>query len=177
MQPKSCVDSGYRLLQRCIHHATDSRFPRIDKENKTLINHKGELGIHLRACVPASMKNCSYQSEIVITPTKVLCCKCTCQCGSQNKERTLCIHNLPLLYSLTLLLFRDLADLIIREFAACMRCKLWEIKMWSAADVMVIKQNLATLSEAAGEEVNQHNILTVSIDELLDNFLVGTEKR
>ncbi len=41
------VDSGYRLLQLFIRHATDSRFPRIDKENAKLINHKGELGIHL----------------------------------------------------------------------------------------------------------------------------------
>ena len=28
----SRVDSGYRLLRRCIRHATDSRFPKIDKE-------------------------------------------------------------------------------------------------------------------------------------------------
>ncbi len=100
-----CIDSGYRLLQHCIHHATDSRFPRNDKEIATLINHNGELGIYLCACVPALMKNCSYLSEIVLTPTKILCCKCTCQCGSQNNERMLCVHNLPLLYSMTILLF------------------------------------------------------------------------
>jgi hypothetical protein len=171
------VDSGYRLLQRCIRHATDSRFPMIDKEIAMLINHNGELRIQLSAVVPASMKNCSYMSEIVLTPTKNLCCKCTCPCGSQNKERTLCVHNLPLLYYLTLLLFRELAGHIIREFAACMRSGLWQDSVWSAEDMMVMKRNIILLSEAAGKHVNKHNVRTVSIDELLDIFLVGTEKR
>ena len=171
------VDSGYRVLKRCIRHATDSRFPSIDKDIAKLINHHGELGIHLSATVPASMKNCSYKSEIVLTPTKILCCKCTCPCGSQDTERTLCVHNLPLVYSLTLLLFRDLADHILRELSACMHCNIWNNVEWSADDQSVLKRNIILLTEAAGEPVDKHNVLTVSIDELLDDFLVGTEKR
>ena len=171
------VDSGYRVIQRCIRHATDSRFPSIDKEIAKLINYHGELGIHLSATVPASMKNCLYKSEIVLTPTKILCCKCTCPCGSQNKERTLCVHNLPLVYSLTLLMFRELADHIIREFAACMRCNIWNNVDWSAEDKMVVKRSIILLTEAAGETIDKHDILTVSIDILLDDFLVGTKKR
>ena len=173
----SRVDSGYRVMQRCIRHATDSKFPSIDTQMATLINHNGELGIHLSALVPASMKNCSYKSEIVLTPTKILCCKCTCPCGSQNNERTLCVHNLPLVYSLTLLLFRDLADHIVRELAACMRCNIWNDAVWSAEDQVVMKQNLILLTEAAGDPVDKYNVLTVSIDDLLEDFLVGTEKR
>ena len=123
------------------------------------------------------MKNCSYASEIVITPSQIICCKCTCQCGSQNSERTVCVHNLPLVYSLTLLLFRDLADHMIREVAACMRCELWKHQEWSADDNLVIKQNIILLSEAAGEQVDKHDLLTVSIADLLEDFLVGTEKR
>ena len=172
------VDSGYCLMQRCIRHATDSKFPSIDTQIAKLINHNGELGIHLLALVPALMKNCcSYKSEIVLTPTKILCSKCTCPCGSQNNERTLCVHNLPLVYSLTLLLFRDLADHIIRELAACMRCNIWNDAVWSAADQVVMKQNLILLTEAAGDPVDKYNVLTVSIDDLLEDFLVGTEKR
>ena len=171
------VDSGYRVLQRCIRHATDSRFPSIDKQIAKLINHNGELGIHLSALVPASMKNCSYKSEIVLTPTKILCCKCSCPCGSQNKERTLCVHNLPLVYSLTLHLFRNLADHIIREVAACIRCNIWNNVVWSAEDQIVMKQSIILLTEAAGDPVDKHNIRTVSIEDLIDDFLVGTEKR
>lgn len=133
------VDSGYCLLQRCIRHATDSRFPSIDKEIAKLINCNGELGFHLSALVPASMKNCSYKSEIVFTPTKILCCKCTCPCGSQNQERTLCVHNLPLVYSLTLLMFRDLADHILREFAACMHSNIWNNGVWTTEDQLLVK--------------------------------------
>ena len=46
-----------------------------------------------------------------------------------------------------------LADHIVRKFAASMQCKLWDTSVWSAEDMMVIKQNLMILSKAVGEEV------------------------
>ena len=33
------------------------------------------------------------------------------------------------------------------------------------------------LTEAAGDPVNKYNVLTVSIDDLLEDFFVGTERR
>jgi hypothetical protein len=71
----SCrLGCGYRLLARCARHAFDSRMPPIDKETSKLIIHDGEIGIHLVSNVPASMKSDIYRTEIVATPTKILCC-------------------------------------------------------------------------------------------------------
>jgi hypothetical protein len=142
----------------------------VNKKIAILINHNGELGINLSAIVPASMKSCLYLSKIILTPIQRLCCKCTCSCGSPPKERTLCLHNLPLVYPLMLLLFWELPDHLIWEISACMCCGLWQDSVWSAEKKMVMKRNILLLLEAAGEQVNKHNVITISIDELLDVF-------
>lgn len=87
------------------------------------------------------------------------------------------MHNMPLLYSLSHLLFQDLADNMVCKFAASMRGGLWDTSKWSENDKLVIKQNIILLSEAAGEPMDRYNVLTVSINELLEPFLVCTEMR
>jgi hypothetical protein len=80
----------------------------------------------LDADIPASMKNDVYKTGIVATAKDILCCKCSCKCGSDGKERIVCVHNLPLLFLLTLLLFEDLAEHMLLEFAACMDSNIWD---------------------------------------------------
>jgi hypothetical protein len=65
------ADSGYRLLMRCICHALDSRTKPLDNKIARLIDHHGEIGIHLSSEIPASMKASVYHSKIVVTPTKI----------------------------------------------------------------------------------------------------------
>lgn len=172
----SRVDSGYRLLMRCIRHAFDSKTPSLDKNTAMLILHQGDVGIHLNANIPASMEKKVYQTGIAVTSTDILCCKCTCQCGSQGKERIVCVHNLPLLMLLTLLLFEALAEHILLELAACMSAEFWDKSVWSDHDIDSMKQSIITLMEAAGEPVGKHNY-EKSIDDLLSRFFVGTEQR
>ena len=171
------VDSGYRLLMRCIRHAFDSRTQSLNNQIATLIWHQGEVGIHLSSSIPASMKNSVYCSEIAVTPTKLLCCKCSCHCGGQGKERILCVHNLPLLFLLTSLLFDGLAENMLCDLAACLRGTTWDEDDWSNEDKLSLKRNIVHLMEAAGEEVVSHDLHRTSMIELLDRFLVGTETR
>ena len=61
----SRVDSGHRLLMRCIRHAMDSRTPSLDDKVATLILHEGDVGIQLTSPMPASMKSKTYTPSIV----------------------------------------------------------------------------------------------------------------
>ena len=115
------VDLGYRLLMHCIQHVFDSRTKSLGNKTAKLIVHQGEVGIHLLSEIPTSMKSSVYCSKIAATPTKILCCKCSCHCGGQGNKRILCVHNLPLLFLLTTLLFDALADNLLCDFAACLR--------------------------------------------------------
>lgn len=100
--------------------------PPADRETSTIILHDGEVGIHLRSKVPASMKSEVYQSEIVVTPTKILCCRCTCPCGSQTVERVVCVHNLPLLLNVSVFIGECLGEHLLLEMAACWNSEAWD---------------------------------------------------
>lgn len=173
----SRVDSGYRLLMRCVRHAFDSRTPPLENNTAMLVKHKDDIGIHLNASIPASMKKKIYKTGIVATAKEILCCICNCQCGSQALERIVCVHNFPLLFLLTLLLFEDLAEHMLLELAACLSADIWDKSVWSDDDILWMKQSIVTLMEAAGEPVGMHEVKNTSLDDLLQNFVVGTEKR
>eukprot|EP00956_Cyclotella_meneghiniana_P040674 scaffold202164_cov66-Cyclotella_meneghiniana.AAC.2 len=173
---KSRVDSGFRLLARCVRHAFDTRTPKLNNKTAVLVLHNDDVGIHLRTGMPASMKKNIYESGIVATTNDVLSCKCTCQCGSQNEQRIVCVHNLAVLYLLTLLLFEDLAEHLLLEFAACLSADLWEVDKWSDNVMNDLRDSLVTLMSAAGEPVDKIND-DCSLKDLLENFVVGTERR
>jgi len=174
---KSRIDSGYWLLMRCVRHAFDSRTPSLDKNTATLILHDGNVGIRIHSSIPASMKKNIYNAGVVATADAILCCKCTCQCGSQNKERILCVHILPLLFLLSLLLFEDLAEHMLLELAACLNADIWDKTSWSDEDVDWMKQSIIVLMEAAGEPIGTHDTSVLRIEQLLEAFVVGTEKK
>ena len=172
----SRIDSGYRILMRCVRHAFDSRAPSLDQHTAMLILHQSDIGLHLNAAIPASMKKKVYQTGIVVTAKDIICCKCSCQCGSDGDQRVVCVHNLPLLFLLTLLLFEDLAEHMLLELAACMGADIWDKSVWSEDDIKSMKQSIITLTEAAGEPMGTHNSNN-EIDDLLKTFVVGTERR
>ena len=123
------------------------------------------------------MKASVYRSEVVVTPTKIICCKCTCHCGSQGSERIICVHILPLLFLLTSLLFEALAENLLCDLAACLGGDIWDKDSWSNTDNATMKMSIVSLLEAAGEQVTSHDPDRTSIEDLLENFLVGTETR
>jgi hypothetical protein len=130
----------------------------------------GEVGIHYSLAIPVSMKNSVYCSEIAVTPTKLLCCKCLCHCGGQGNEQILCVYKLPLLFLLTSLLFGALTENMLCDLAACLRATTWDEEVWSNKDKSMIKQNILRLMEAAGDEVILRDLDRTSIIDLLAKF-------
>ena len=172
----SCrLGCGYRLLMRCARHAFDSKMPPIDREMSKLIIHNGEIGIHLVSNVPASMKSDVYRTEIVATPTKILCCRCTCQCGSQDNERILCVHNLPLLLKLSVFIGECLGEHLLLEFTACWNSAAWEKAAWSDSELNSMKRNILLLMVADDPSFDSMSKVALTIDKLLDKYKVGTD--
>ena len=107
------------MLKRCIWHAFDSRCKSVDTGVGTLVLDKnGEVVIRLGSQVPASMRKDMYETEVVATSTKLLCCKCSCPCGSNDDERIVCIHILVVLYLLSMLLIEDLTEHMLISLAS-----------------------------------------------------------
>ena len=170
---KSRVDDGYRLLMRCVRHAFDSRCKSLDKVVGTLVlDGEGDVGVRIGSDVPASMKNNIYATEVVATARHLLCCKCTCQCGSQDTQNITCVHILVLLYLLTMLLMEDLAEHLLIALASRVSGSIdnspeddegdkqnWLRSMsnWTDAEVTDIKVNIAAHMLAAGEQVTEHD--------------------
>ena len=59
-----------------------------------------------------------YNTEVVATSTKRLCCKCSCPCGSNEDERIVCVRILVVLYLLSILLIKDLAEHMLISLAS-----------------------------------------------------------
>ena len=53
---KSRVDSGHRLLSRCVRHALDSKCPSLQNKIATLIQHGDEIGIRINSAVIAKSR-------------------------------------------------------------------------------------------------------------------------
>jgi hypothetical protein len=188
---KSRVDSGFRLLARTVRHSFDSRLsPMSDCSAKLIIDGNGEVGIHIKSKIPASMKKDVYDSEIAATSSSLLGCKCTCHCGSQGDERVVCVHTNVRLYRLSMMLHESLAENILCELTARLVDSvngestnvddeqwLWEMRNWSEDERSSIKTNVALLMEAAGEFVSTEDLEAKSVPELLEAFAVGTQKR
>ena len=161
----------------CVRRIFDSRTPSLDESTAMLILHEGDIGIHMNLSIAASMKKNVYNPEIVAITNAIMCCKCTCQCGSQNKEQILCVHILPLIFLMSLLLFEDLAEHMLLELSVCMSADIWDQTVWPEEDIGWMKQNMILLMKAAGEPVGKHDPNVVTIGQLLEAFVVGTEQQ
>ena len=115
----SRMDSGFRLLRRCARHAMDSNArDLINTDGKLFKTSDGLVGIAIKNVVPASMKNTEYDTYAAFTARDLLACKCSCPCGGEGTEKIVCVHVLPLIFQLSLLLIEGLAENILLEFCA-----------------------------------------------------------
>ena len=139
------------------------------------------------------MRKETYETEIVATAKNILCCKCTCQCGAEGTERVVDVHTMVPLYLLSILLMEDLAEHLLISLAARISGAfdadddvgsenndsdwMWSVSEWSDDDIKIMKENIGMLMEAAGELVTSKQITEKSLPELLQVFVVGTERR
>lgn len=163
---QSHLGCGYRLLAHCAQHTFDSKMSPADNATLMLILHGGEVGIHLTSNVPASMMSDVYRSEIVVTPTKILCCRCTCPCGSQGVEWVVCVHNLPCLLNLSVFIGECLGEHLLMELAACWSSAAWDKSILSDSNLCSMKKNVFALMVTDDPSIDP-NMAAVSIDDLL----------
>ena len=159
-----------------------------------IVDMHGTVGIEMKSMIPASMKQRIYETEVAATLKDILCCKCTCQSGSQGEERVVCVHTFRL-YLLSILLHQNLAEHILLELAARIgggsdvqhtcdqtydvsndRTWMWDLNTWSDEVLKEMTNNVIILMSVAGKSSHSCNLVQ-SLPEMLEIFIVGTEKR
>jgi hypothetical protein len=170
----SRIDSGYRLLERCVRHSHDPRMQSMfDNTAEIIQTGDGSLGIKIKAQVPASMKADVYETSVAHTANDLLAAECNCKSGSKDDDRVVCVHILPVPNKVTHLLYEGLAEHILIEFAASY-ASLHE--NWSDDIVEAVKSSVLIIMEAAGETVSNQDANQLELDILLERFVTGTER-
>jgi len=122
------------------------------------------------------MKAAKYNTYAVFSSQGLIACKCNCQCGAAGGEAIVCVHILPLIFQLTLLLVEGLAENILLELCARMNTPETTEAHFQSNDILNMKKNINTLMTAAGgDSVVDFSDKTVT--DILSSFSVGTEKR
>lgn len=170
---RSRLHSGYRLLKRAVRHALDPEGFSILTSNCCIVSYNNTVGLHISHCIKASMKKDVYNVKVSFTSTDILSVSCTCKAGSVEHEKVICVHILPLILQLSLLLFDGLAELVLIEFAnenhPLVENIIGEEKSNLLKEVIIILKR-------ANSEVDKGNLFkSLSIDELLTVYKVGTE--
>ena len=75
--------------------------------------------------------NTMYASTVALTKDDLVATSCTCKAGSHGLEQGVCVHSLPLILQLILLLVDGLANHILVEL-----CQHWSTHLESKIDGM-----------------------------------------
>jgi hypothetical protein len=109
---------GYRLLKRCIRHAMDSYACDIIDAKVDVVKVHGEIYLTITHKVRASMKQDVYDVIACFNNKTVLACQCSCKCGSNQEEKIMCIHILPVMYQVSLFLYDGLGEHVLIELSS-----------------------------------------------------------
>ena len=173
---KSRIDSGYRLLMRCVRHVIDCKSHDI-KHAKFVKDDNGKIVFILENHVPASMRNNIYHSQCAIDEDGVLVsCKCNCQSGAEGIERVTCVHILPFAYQFSIFMVAYLAENILLELSALVNSNMIEESLPKNDRESLIK-DIGLLIDTASEVDEISVVKGNSIRDMLQCFSVGTEKR
>ena len=115
-----------------------------------------------------------YSSSVAVTRNSLVATSCTCKAGSHGLERGVCVHNLPLILQLVLLLVDGLANHILVEL-----CQRWtshlESKLDGLGKLEVTKKAILTLMKANGSE-HTSSLFHLSINDILKISLMLAQK-
>ena len=171
------VDSGYRLLQRCLRHAFDTKAePLLNKKASLILVGDSKVGITLQNNISASMRDSMYDVEVCITHNELLACRCNCKCGCAGDNRVACVYVLPVLYQFTLLQHEGLAQHILIELCERWNTTLEDLIGDKKKSVMM---DIETLMRVEGDNNDRIElaIKKETIGEMLETFAVGTERK
>ena len=140
----SRVDSGYRLLERCVQHGHDPKMHSIFYSTAKLIEvTNGSLCLVLEAKVPASMRDKVYNAKMALTAEDVLSVECDCKAGSKHEDGVVCVHSPVLPYKVTELLLEDMAEHLLLELASCLVSL--DTDEWSLETMADVKESVVIL--------------------------------
>jgi hypothetical protein len=110
-------EGGDRLLVRCVRHATCSQTDKVKKTTCHVVDFDRNPCLLVHHRMRASMKQNIYRCSICFNEETIIACMCDCKAGCEGNGRVVCVHILPIIYQITLLLFDELAHDILVEYA------------------------------------------------------------
>ena len=116
-----------------------------------------------------------YASTAAVCRDSLVVTGCTCKAGSHGLERGVCVHNIPLILQLVLLLVDGLANHILVVLCHCWSSHL-ESKIEELGQLEMAKRAILMRMKANGSE-NTSSLCHLSVNEILSKMYdVGTEK-
>ncbi len=173
-------NTSFRLLQRCLRHSLDPKTPVLENNMAYLFSNKedGEIGLVLSNRVPASMKDIEYNTTVAFTSNEIKSTRCNCIAGGSNKERIICVHNLPVIYQMVMLLDDGLAEHLLVEL-----CSRWhpdlEAMINSEGKIDKVRKDIIVLMQSAGLSPTQIQASKEkpTVKGMLDHmFATGTQR-
>jgi hypothetical protein len=143
---QSRLHFGYRLLKRTLRHCLiDFETFNIKNGTASVIKYKDKTGLLLQQKVRASMRANIYDTQVIFTRNEIVACSCTCQSGDQNDQRIVCVHVLPIIYKITLLLYRGLAEHLLVEF--CVHLKSRDVLTFNDLHLASLQESVLILKK------------------------------
>ena len=121
------------------------------------------------------MKQEMYNVTVLFSKSGILACECGCKAGSKGMDKVVCVHVLPVLMQLVVLLVEDLGESILIEL-----CNRWDSSLDEASTSMTtVRASILQIMSSIGcsEHEIDHAKLAPSIKHMFDTFCVGTEKK
>ena len=170
---------AFKLLRSCIRHATDTLMPSIFDQPFKLFTCGSTVGITLQNRVPASMHSKHYKVKVAFSKNELLSCSCDCfSSGNASSDKVTCVHNLPLIFQLSELLHKGIAQHFLLDLASRWTKNIEEIvskrKLFER-----MEESIIVLSRASqiGEEKIDSIRNSLNIADMLDLFQVGTQRQ
>ena len=112
-----------------------------------------------------------YPVEVGFTVVALVYCKYNCQSGSCNKVRITCVHILPVIFQICLLIVDRLAEQILVELSS----RINHLNDTNS-DKDFKAESILSLMASTGENISNIDKL-LPIKNMLEKFTVGTYKR
>jgi hypothetical protein len=167
------VHEGFCLLLRTLQHSLDPQTESILAALGHIAIYDNKLSFVVHHRVKALMRSEVYDVSVGFDDERIICCGCKCKAGGENKEKIICVHVLPVIYQISLLCYDGLADNIVVEIAHHWRRLAPQIE--NNETRTIIKKYLLVILSACQQNIPEDD--NVTIEELLETFSVGTEKR
>lgn len=148
---------SHKIIKSSIRHAVDPRFPSFMDKTFCLFHHQctrgDSVGIVLENSVPAPMKEMLYNSKIAFTIHNLLACDCECLASGKDTgdDQITCIHNLPLIVSIGMLLYRGLAKNFLHDVSTRWNGDL-ESSLVGSTRYDDCRDDILTMMEASSED-------------------------